>query len=225
MTAPGRPPGIPEPSAAGASGRRTGAPGPPAAGPSASRGTAWTRLTDRLVAPGATRGEITISLGAAAVGAALASVLALRAPLPWPACVVLALVAFDLFGGAVVNSTRSAKRWYHRPGRTARHHLLFVAAHGQPFLLAWAVPGYGWTTALLVYVSVAAAAVLVTVAPAPLRRPVAFALTALVLVLVTGPADVPDAVAWFAPLLLVKLLLAHLLPEADTGSDAGGRTP
>ncbi|NUT40077.1 MAG: hypothetical protein HOV86_08790 [Thermoactinospora sp.] len=172
-------------------------------------------LTDRLVAPGATRGEVALSFGVAFAGAAVATVLAVRASLPPLAVALIALVAFDLYGGAVVNATTSAKRWFHRPGRTARHHLLFVAVHVQPFLLAWAVPGVTWRAAATIYLITLAAALIIEFTPASLKRPAAFAAAALALALL--PA-LPAALSWFGPLLLIKLLLAHLLPEDQANS-------
>ena len=87
------------------------------------------RIGDQLVAPGASRGELLV-VDAATAALALA---------------VIAVVAFDLFGGSVVNATAAAKRRFHS----------------------------------------------------------AIALTAV---------TVPAALAWFAPVLLIKLLLGHLLP-------------
>ncbi|WP_228004860.1 hypothetical protein [Amycolatopsis sp. YIM 10] len=170
-------------------------------------------IIDRLIAPGATRGEIAAGFGAATGGALLVLFLALDARLPALAVVVVVVIAFDLFGGAVVNATGSAKRWFHRPGRTAVHHLGFVAGHVHPFVLAAVVPGFTWTTAAATYGAVLAGAVLVEFAPAALRRPVAFAVTALALTPILALAPPPAAVAWFVPVLMVKLLLAHLLPE------------
>lgn len=170
-------------------------------------------LTDRLIAPGATRAEVTLGFSVAIGGAAGAAALAIRADHPWPVVAVIAVLAFDLFGGSVVNAMGSAKRWYHRPGRTAVHHLGFVAIHIQPFLLAWVVPAFSWTAAVTIYVLAMTGALIVTAAPAPLRRPIAFAVTAFALLWVTGVLAVPAEVAWFAPVLLIKLLLAHLLPE------------
>ncbi|MFE3451722.1 hypothetical protein ACFXJ8_22640 [Nonomuraea sp. NPDC059194] len=169
-------------------------------------------LTEHLIAPGATRGEAVLSFGTAFAGGALSVALALTAALPAPAVAVIAVIAFDLYGGAVVNATHAAKLRFHRRGRTARHHVGFVAVHVQPFVLAWAVPGFTWTAAAVIYASALAAALAVTAAPLPLRRPAAFAATALALVWTTAVA-VPGALAWFAPVLLIKLLLGHLLPE------------
>ncbi|WP_280344098.1 hypothetical protein [Nocardia neocaledoniensis] len=172
-----------------------------------------TALTDRLIAPGATRAEIALGFGVAACGAAGAAALAAGAQYSWLAVTVIAVLAFDLFGGSVVNAMGSAKRWYHRPGRTAVHHLGFVAIHVQPFLLAWVVPGFSWAAAATVYALTLTGAVVVTATSHPIRRPVAFAVTTLGLLVVTGSFTVPPEVGWFAPVLMIKLLLAHLLPE------------
>ncbi|MFD1930168.1 hypothetical protein ACFSKW_01620 [Nonomuraea mangrovi] len=174
-------------------------------------------LTERLIAPGATRGEAVLSFGTAFAGGALSVALASTAGLPPLALVVIAVVAFDLYGGAVVNATRAAKLWFHRQGRTRVHHVGFVAIHVQPFVLAWAVPGFTWTAAAAIYASVLVAALAVTAVPLPLRRPAAFAATALALVWTTAMVAVPGVLAWVAPLLLIKLLLAHLLPEEAAG--------
>ncbi|MEU8900840.1 hypothetical protein [Nocardia sp. NPDC048505] len=180
-------------------------------------------LTDRLIAPNATRGEVRAGFGAAFAGAALVCALGLRAGLePWRVA-VLALVAFDLFGGAVVNATGSAKLWYHRPGRTHRHHLGFVAIHVQPFLLALVLPGFTWLAATVVYTVALLGACAVTATPPPLRRPIAFACTVFGIAITTGLLTVPLVVAWFAPVLLIKLLLAHLLPEAVHSESGLGR--
>lgn len=170
-------------------------------------------LTDRMIAPGASRGEMYLGYGTAIAGATLIVALLVHAELsPWRAAIVT-LVAFDLFGGAVVNACDSAKNWYHRPGRTRVHHLRFVAVHIHPFLLAWAVPGFTVATAVTIYLTILIGGLLVTSAPAAMRRPVAFCGTAFGMAIVTSVLTVPHVVAWFAPVLLIKLLLAHLLPE------------
>ncbi|WP_411083071.1 hypothetical protein [Streptomyces sp. cmx-18-6] len=170
-------------------------------------------LDARLVAPEAERGERIVCYAAAAGGAVFAVALALRSHYAWLPLVVVAVVAFDLFGGTVVNATRSAKRRFHRPGRTSRHHFAFVAAHVQPFALALLVPGFGWGPAGVVYVLTLVGAAVTLAVPSDLRRPVAFAVSALVIAAVTTSLTVPQELAWFAPVLVIKLLLAHLLPE------------
>lgn len=178
-------------------------------------------ITDRLIAPGATRSEAALCYSVAAAGGAWAGLLA------WPTggsvlmVVVVTLIGFDLFGGAVVNSTASAKSWFHRPGRDGRHHLAFVAIHLQPFLLAAVVPGFGWSSAAVIYGFVVVAAVAVIRAPRRLRTPVAFAAAVLGSALTTAVLPVPTFLLWFGPVLLMKLLLAHLLPEPGVDTDRG----
>ncbi|QLY31005.1 hypothetical protein H0264_00950 [Nocardia huaxiensis] len=167
-------------------------------------------LNERLIAPGATTGESLACYLTAAAGAIGAVLLALDAELPGLAVAVIALVAFDLCGGAVVNSTSAAKRHFHRPGRTRWHHLGFVAIHVQPFLLALVVPGFGWAAAGFVYALALGGAVAVLAAPVRLRKPVAFAWVTLAML---APIGLPAALVWVTPVLLIKLLLAHLQPE------------
>lgn len=175
--------------------------------------TAARRPDALLVAPDAERGERITCYAGALAGTVFATALALRTPYTWPAPAVIAVVAFDLFGGTVVNATRPAKRRLHRPGRSRLHHFAFVAAHVQPFALALLVPGFGWISAGVVHALTPAGAACVLIAPADLRRPVAFAVSALAITAATTSVDVPGEPAWFAPVLVIKLLPAHLLPE------------
>ncbi|KAF0845150.1 hypothetical protein [Nocardia caishijiensis] len=169
-------------------------------------------VTDRLIAPGATRSEAALCYSSAVIGGLLAALLAGRAGGSALVVVVVALIGFDLFGGAVVNATASAKDWFHRPGRTARHHLTFVAVHGQPFVLALVVPGFGWWAAAAGYGIVLGAAVVVIAVPDSLRGPTAFATTVFGVAITTTMLAVPTFLLWFGPVLLIKLLLAHLQP-------------
>ncbi|AWL85335.1 hypothetical protein BF14_004790 [Streptomyces griseus] len=170
-------------------------------------------LDAQLVAPEAERGERIVCYAGALVGAVFATALALRAQHTWLPLTVIAVVAFDLFGGTVVNATRSAKRRFHRPGRSSRHHLGFVAVHVQPFVLALLVPGFGVLSASTVYALTLGGAAVILLAPRDLRRPVAFAVSALAITVTSTSVAVPVELAWFAPVLVIKLLLAHLLPE------------
>ncbi|NNH73863.1 hypothetical protein HLB23_29090 [Nocardia uniformis] len=167
-------------------------------------------IGDLLIAPGASRGEQLICYTTAALGAAGSTALAVHADLSLLAVIVIAVIAFDLCGGAVVNSTASAKRHFHRAGRTHWHHLGFVAIHVQPFILALVVPEFPWCSAAAVYLLALAGAVTILSTPAALRRPIAFAWVTLALLF---PLDTPTALVWMPPILLIKLLLAHLQPE------------
>ncbi|MBV2365342.1 hypothetical protein [Streptomonospora nanhaiensis] len=217
--------------AAGAEGR--GAParggarggGRPARGPRPGR---W--IADLLVAPGATSGETGVTFAAAALGAAAVLAGALAAGWPPVAVAVAVLVAFDYVGGATANATGAAKRRFHGPHRRWHHHLGFVAAHVQPVAAAWAVPGFAVAEGVVVYLATLGAAAAVLAAPARLRRPAAFAATALGIAAASVLLDVPPAIAWLAPVGLVKLLPGHLLPDgmdgrARTGGADGRESP
>ncbi|MCA2211119.1 hypothetical protein [Nocardia rosealba] len=177
-------------------------------------------ITDRLIAPGATRSEAALCYSSAVFGGVTAALLARNAGGSALIVAVVALIGFDLFGGAVVNATASAKNWFHRPGRTTRHHLTFVAVHGQPFLLALVVPGFGWWVAAAIYSLVLAAAVVVLSVPDQLRVPIAFAATVFGVAITTTMLTVPTFLLWFGPVLLIKLLLAHLQPDTAASVQA-----
>ncbi|MFF2086048.1 hypothetical protein ACFVVM_19910 [Nocardia sp. NPDC058176] len=161
-------------------------------------------IDDVLIAPGATVSDRVLCYGTAIAGAVLAIALAVDEGWPWWTLAIVTVIAFDLFGGAVVNATAAATRKFHGPNRTDRHHLAFVAFHVQPFVLALVVPGFSWATALGIYGLALAGAVLVL----RMGRPAAFAITVLGLTLLPAP----DAVLWFTPVLLIKLLLSYLEP-------------
>jgi hypothetical protein len=171
------------------------------------------RVNAVLVAPGAGAAESALCYLTGAAGAGVAVLGAHRAGVGVLAIAVLAVVAFDLVGGVVVNATAAAGRRFHGPGRRPAHRLGFVAAHVQPFLLALVVPGFGWTAAALSYGLALGGAVAVLTATPPLRRPLAYAITALGSVAALVAAPLPAFLAWVTPVLLVKLLLGHLLPE------------
>lgn len=178
----------------------------------ASPPTPLDRLHATLVAPGATAVELALGYGAGAIGAVLGLAIGMRHDAAPVLLVVLALIGFDLLGGAAVNAMPSASARFHGRAGGRRHRLVFVALHGHVLLLALLVPALSWATALVLYAAVLAAAVLVEVAPPSLRRPIASAAAGLVIAVAVALLVVPPVVAWVVPLLAVKLLLGHLVP-------------
>jgi hypothetical protein len=180
------------------------------------------RAIGLLVAPDATRSEWILSLSAAVLGSALAATHAARSHAigSWRLALV-ALVAFDMFGGAVANCTDSCKRFWHTPTRTRGAAFGFVAGHVVHLaLVAAAFRGldplwFGASTALLL-----SAAALVLAAPVAIKRPAAAAALALA-VLVDFWLGPTPGLEWFVPVFFFKLLVAHLLPEGagQTGRD------
>lgn len=174
---------------------------------------AWVRWLDRqLIAPGATTGEHLLGYGAAAVGAGFAAVLAIGSELPWWTTTALILMGFDLFGGVIVNATASGSRRFHSPERPRWAGLGFVAAHVHPLILAVLTPTMPWSTASVAYVGILLSGLLIILS-GTLRQPVAFAVSAVLIVTLVSIVPAGPAVVWVAPLLVLKLLLAHLLPH------------
>jgi len=172
---------------------------------------------DRFMGPGATRGENGLALGSSLLGAAGIVVYGLVGPGRWSGWQigVLAVLGGDLLGGAVANATQTTKRWYHRPGRGARQHMGFTAMHvGYVALVAWLFRGldvayFAWVSAALLG---SAAAVLRS--PGYLKRPVAAGLVAGAAV--AGALTGPPALAWFLPVLWLKLIAGHAVPDVSS---------
>ncbi|ABP54803.1 hypothetical protein [Salinispora tropica] len=176
-----------------------------------SQGVA-SRLNDLLIAPGSTRMERWLSYLTAFVGAGVAAAIGAAAGYPSPIIVVLAVLGFDLFGGAVVNATAAVSRRFHTGVTAARRQVIFVAAHVHLPVLALILPAYPWSTAITLYAGTLTAAVVVATAGPTSKRPLAFAAAAGLLVVAVTLLPTPPALAWLAPLLILKLLLGHLLP-------------
>lgn len=181
-------------------------------------------LWDRLAGPGATPAENLLNLAWTLLFTTGVLVYALARPLGWnPAQLAVAsLFALDVAGGVSVNASPSARRWWHRPGRSRWAALRFVLAHLHPFVLALLFPGFSWGGAALLYGYAVGAALAIVLAPRPLQRPLAFVLYAVSLLLTLYLIGVPAGLEWFAPLYLLKLLLAHtpLDPAASEGSNS-----
>lgn len=180
----------------------------------------WGGRLERFMGPGKTPAETAVELVGGAVG--LAAVVAVaandEAVRAWSSLkiglgVVLAL---DLIGGVLTNSTNSAKRWHHRPGSgRTRARLGFVAVHAVHLAIVAFVllPGdllWWWTHVGLLTVSAA----LIEMVPVEVKRPTAVA--ALVCAVAVGQAVVPLAgvLVLFPVLFHLKLLVGHLVPEA-----------
>lgn len=171
--------------------------------------------SDPLIGPDATPTELVLGWGAAAAAAVAQLGWALQSG-NWTAAQtgVAVLLAFDIGGGVVVNSTRSGRRWWHRPSVSRARELAFYAAHVHPFVVAWLWPAYAFTQAAALYGSMLLFAVIVAVlTPARLKRPVAYGLTAVGLVMGATVLRAPAGLVWLPLLYYVKLVAAHAVPE------------
>lgn len=178
---------------------------------------------DTFIGPGATRAE-SMLIWLTALGGGLAAFLVaqheevLWAPWQW---LLSLLMALDLFGGVAANATSVTKRWYHRPGQGFRHHLTFVAFHVYPFLVAWFFRDGDWFYGLLVYGYLLLAAMVVLRTPLYLKRPTALALYLLGMTIPWLVVSPTPGLIWFVPVLYLKLIVCHLLPEAPFRPESG----
>ncbi len=179
---------------------------------------------DRFIGPGATRAELALILGSALVAATAVAAYALWQDLAWTSIQMAAavLLALDLVGGVVANATTAAKRWYHRPGQGFRQHFTFVAVHIYPFLVAWLFRDGDWAFGFVIYGFLLLAALLILAAPLYLQRPVAMALALVGLALGLMVFPPTPGMAWFVPVLCLKLLVSHLLKEWPYSAEADG---
>ena len=173
-------------------------------------------LWDSFIGPGATPAEQGIALGPALVAAAALPAYAAVQGLSWSVLqyLVAALLAFDVMGGVVTNATASAKRWYHRSGQTARHHLSFVAIHVvQIGLVAWLFRDFDLGYGAGVYGALMASAWIVLRVPRRVQRSVALLLVCVFLILSAYVFTPTPGFEWFIPALFLKLLVSHLTVE------------
>ncbi|PSK99079.1 hypothetical protein CLV63_104303 [Murinocardiopsis flavida] len=184
-------------------------------------------VADRMLTPGATAAERVVGSIAIAAGAVVAVIAGLLNDAPWALWqyALIVVLGIDLIGGTVANVFTNAKRWWHRPDRNALYRFGFVAGHVHPLALALLVPGFGWPAAIGLYLAVVVGAVAVLAAPASVRIPVAFGAAVLAIGLITGLPGIAPELAWFAPVFVVKLLIAHMAPESPVAESPATESP
>lgn len=179
----------------------------------------------RFFGPGTTRTEAVVQAVGTAVGSALLTT-HVTLTSGWTSLsplgvVVLGILVLDLVGGVVTNATNPAKRWYHRDDATAGHRVGFVVAH---LLYLVAVPTVldagGWMWAAVNSVLLLGSTFAIEAAPVELKRPVAFALYVVVVLVNLTWLPLPPSLVWLPVLFFLKLLVCHLVPEAPLVRDS-----
>ncbi|MBZ0276137.1 MAG: hypothetical protein K8I60_08335 [Anaerolineae bacterium] len=168
---------------------------------------------DRFIGPGATTAENILILGVPLVAAALLLIYAASKPLAWTPLqtFLAALLALDMTGGVVTNAATAAKRWYHRPGQTARHHLGFVSVHAaQLLIVSLAFRDADWGYFVLTYGYLMVASFIIVNMPLYLQRPVSLLAYMLVVGLGGYLLTPTPGMEWFLPVFYLKLLVSHL---------------
>lgn len=188
--------------------------------PRAGLAGAW----DKFIGPGATQAELWLQLlGGLGLTAVLAlTILSQRHALNWNTgqWIIFLLLAFDLSGGILTNATATAKRWYHRPGQRAIDHFGFVAVHGVHLaLIAWLFRDGDWLFFAIYYGYLLGATAVILRTPLYLKRPLTLLLYSGILLLNSSYILPAPGFGWFIPFFYLKLLVAHLLPEAPFQPD------
>jgi hypothetical protein len=180
----------------------------------------WAGRLQRFLAPGKSRGENAVELVGGTICVALLGWLAWRtdAYRNWSVAqaALITLVALDLVGGVLTNSTNAAKRWYHRhaPGMF-RSRLVFVSAHILHLAaIAFLILDNDWLWLLVNALMLLACAVLIELVALHIKRPTAMAAYLSVLLVNLALFPVPAGLGWFVPFFFLKLLVCHLVPEA-----------
>lgn len=179
---------------------------------------------DKFIGPGATDAELWLQLGG---GLALTAVLTLplisqRNALNWSTgqWLIFLLFAFDLSGGILTNATATAKRWYHRPGQRFIDHFGFVAVHGLHLLLvSWLFRDGDWVFVAVYYGYLLLGTAVILRSSLHLKRPIALLIYSGSLLLNSSYILPTTGLGWFIPFFFLKLLVAHLLPEAPFEPD------
>ncbi|MGY1696213.1 MULTISPECIES: hypothetical protein [unclassified Geodermatophilus] len=177
---------------------------------------------DWLLGSGAVPAErrLVAAAGVVATGAVLAVAAVQDVPWSWWQWALVVVLTVDVAGGVVANALGSAKRLYHSPvppglplpQRVLRSPVGFAAVHVHPFVLAALLPDATAVWAAAWYVLCLAGTAAVVGVPLYLRRPLAAAVGTVAVVaapLVTAPAGL----AWFGPVLALKLVAAHAVRE------------
>ena len=90
----------------------------------------------------------------------------------------------------------------------------FIAGHIHTLVLAAVLPTVmPWATAIVAYAGVLLAAALIVSVRSEYRPPVAFGLAVILIAICLAIQPLSPAVVWVIPVLVIKLLLAHLLPH------------
>jgi hypothetical protein len=172
----------------------------------------------------ATGGEKLLAYCAAVIAPAALALLVWRDLHPawasWQWAIAIILAA-DIVGGVVSNATNAQKRLFFSPpaaGDSAlirllkRQPLLFPAVHLQPFIL---IPAFGASATYAAgwYLAALVGSAAVHACPVHQRRPLAYALTSLAVLVEIYLDAAPAGMEWFALLFFIKLVVCHAVPE------------
>ena len=129
--------------------------------------------------------------------------------------ILSAILAFDLFGGAIVNITPTSRRWHHRSQNAWSHHFRFVLIHFHPILITLFY-GASWSFFVVAYSYLILSAAIILFSPKYFQRAIAISLYLGSLILTSDWLPAIDGMEWFLPVYFLKLLVSYLPEEALT---------
>ena len=135
--------------------------------------------------------------------------------------IVVAIITFDVIGGAVANSLNSCKRFYHSPLQTfepdyvkfAKNHLLFSLIHIHPLIVSLMFSSASLFYGLFWYLSLQISVLTVTRTPLYLQRPVSMLIIVIALLINDYFINLPAGLEWLIPVLFIKIVYGHTVRE------------
>ena len=180
------------------------------------QGHGTSRLVSELIGPGATRAEIVLVGLTGTLGGLALIFYQYIAGLGWDLLqlIVGAIVAFDIAGGVIANSTSTAKRWYHRKEQGFKQHFGFVLIHFiHPLLITVFFTALDWVFFLTVYGYLLVSSLIVLGVPLYVKRPMAVLMVSGAILLNTYIITPIPGFEWFVPIFMIKLVMGHIVRE------------
>ncbi|MCA9997527.1 MAG: hypothetical protein KDE56_17330 [Anaerolineales bacterium] len=178
---------------------------------------------DFLLGTNASKAEQILGWAASFVGISLYVFLYLTNALNWIwwQYVLAGFLAFDVIGGVVANTLNSCKRFYHtapkldEPQYTAffKNHLTFTVLHIHSLLIATFFGETNYLYGIFWYLFLIISTIAIINTPLYLKRPVAFFVITLALLLNIYVVPSVQGFEWFVPALMIKILYGHIVRE------------
>jgi hypothetical protein len=178
---------------------------------------------DGFFGTGATNSEQTLVWIFGLVGTAILGWLAWAQSFPWTwwQYVLAGLLALDVLGGVVANALNSCKRFYHSPlqpeetGFTAlsKNHVAFSLFHVHPLIVGLFFGEANLLFAIFWYTTLILSTFIVLQTPLYLRRPMAFGIIMMAVLLNFYAIDTVRGFEWLVPALFLKIIYGHNVRE------------
>ncbi|MFD1660510.1 hypothetical protein ACFSL4_20435 [Streptomyces caeni] len=173
-----------------------------------------------LFGSGATTAEKVLVYTASVVGCTAFAVANRSRDWGWGQWLFGLLLVWDVVGGVVANGLDPVKRFYHSPltfsvgwvRRFLHHPVGFAAGHIHPIVVALVFTGSPWWWGPLWYLWCLGGVACVEYLSPRIQLPVALTVVACG-VMIAPMTHSPQGMSWFPAIMLLKLVLAHGVPD------------